>query len=692
MEKMKSILFLLLLYFAIYISYAVSANPLPITFTQPNGDTLTVLIKGDERISWYETMDEYTLLSNRDGYLTYAYLDENGDLQPSEIFATNIEERNSMVNSFLNSIEKRLFFSDIQIQLMLKVCQIEDEAYRDFENGQQLTGVLRKTLCALVQFPEKQMIKGINDFEPLMNQLGYSGTGIYGSVRDFFREVSYGNFDLEITLCGVYEAPESEAFYAGYGGHDNCGALASWCAQQVVSEPHIKLNDFDGAGSYVGFHFIFAGYGKESFGNSGPQIIWSHKSQFFPPVTQYGSNKSISVYSCSPELRGSNGSNLTGIGVICHEMGHALLALPDFYDTSSSGNFTGTGNWDLMASGSWNGNGSRPAHLNMYSKMKLGWVTPEILNSPTTITDMTNACENPVAYRINTNTSNEYFLLENRQRIKFDSSIPGSGLIVYRVHSQIANYINSNSVNASHPQRMYPVCAGASVAIPNSSPSSYGNINTGQCTFPGTKNNTSFTDEGIPSMKSWGNGNTNKPITNIKNVSGLVSFDFMKRYTITASADKNGTIEPSGNVFVHLDESQIFIIEPNKECEISDVIVDGASVGAVNKFEFVNVNKNHTIHAVFNKIGIDEQSEINQLSIIPNPARNLIELRIPITTELSEVRFIEIYNTLGQLVKHIPFHYEKRDIFLTQQISIADLSKGNYLLNVGNSTVKLVVQ
>jgi hypothetical protein len=199
--------------------------------------------------------------------------------------------------------------------------------------------------------------------------------------------------------------------------------------------------------------------------------------------------------------------------------------LPDFYDTNydTGGWFEGTGNWDIMAGGSWNGNGSRPAHFNMYTKVQKGWVTPVILNTPTVITDMPNAAENAVAYRINTTTANEYFLLENRQRVKFDLSVPGSGLLIYHVHRNVGTW----GINDTHPQRMYPVCASAEVAIPNSNPSSYGKINSGGCPFPGTKNNTSFTDDGIPSMKAWDGANTSKPITHIKNVSGLISFNFM---------------------------------------------------------------------------------------------------------------------------------------------------------------------
>lgn len=75
---------------------------------------------------------------------------------------------------------------------------------------------------------------------------------------------------------------------------------------------------------------------------------------------------------------------------------------------------------------------------------------------------------------------------------------------------------------------MYIVCANAT-SDPNSSPASYGSINSGGCPFPGTSGVTSFTDETTPSMKSWAGANTNKPITQIaeNSTTKTVTFQFM---------------------------------------------------------------------------------------------------------------------------------------------------------------------
>ncbi len=71
------------------------------------------------------------------------------------------------------------------------------------------------------------------------------------------------------------------------------------------------------------------------------------------------------------------------------------------------------------------------------------------------------------------------------------------------------------------------------------------------------------------------------------------------RYTITASAAANGSISPSGSVSVASGANQSFSISPNRGYRISNVTVDGRSVGAVSSYTFTNVTANHTIAATF---------------------------------------------------------------------------------------------
>ena len=73
-------------------------------------------------------------------------------------------------------------------------------------------------------------------------------------------------------------------------------------------------------------------------------------------------------------------------------------------------------------------------------------------------------------------------------------------------------------------------------------------------------------------------------------------------YTITASAENGGTITPSGVVNVNCGESKAFTISANEGYMISDVLVDGQSVGTQSSYTFTNVDANHTISVTFAEI------------------------------------------------------------------------------------------
>jgi uncharacterized repeat protein (TIGR02543 family) len=68
---------------------------------------------------------------------------------------------------------------------------------------------------------------------------------------------------------------------------------------------------------------------------------------------------------------------------------------------------------------------------------------------------------------------------------------------------------------------------------------------------------------------------------------------------ITATAGANGSISPSGSVAVALNADKTFTITPDIGYHVAGVLVDGASVGAVNSYTFTGVIADHTISASF---------------------------------------------------------------------------------------------
>ncbi|MEI7690072.1 MAG: ATP-binding protein [bacterium] len=70
-------------------------------------------------------------------------------------------------------------------------------------------------------------------------------------------------------------------------------------------------------------------------------------------------------------------------------------------------------------------------------------------------------------------------------------------------------------------------------------------------------------------------------------------------YTIVGTAGANGSIIPSGENTVTLGDNLTFNISPSSGYHISDVLVDGVSIGAASSYGFTNVDSNHTISATF---------------------------------------------------------------------------------------------
>ena len=81
-------------------------------------------------------------------------------------------------------------------------------------------------------------------------------------------------------------------------------------------------------------------------------------------------------------------------------------------------------------------------------------------------------------------------------------------------------------------------------------------------------------------------------------------------YTIKATAGAGGSISPSGNVSVREGRDRTFTITPDKGYAISNVKIDGKSIGAVKSYTFENVRRTHTIEVIFTKANGNPQTGV----------------------------------------------------------------------------------
>ena len=502
-----------LLFFALALSaMAVPAYPDLVVFRQPgNRDiTISIYLKGDEKVHWAETEDGYSLLHGDDGCLMYATKDENGDMVATDMIATEKEMRSAEVVEFLSKTPKHLRFSKRQIAELLSIWKQIDDSKKGPKSMSNVLGE-KKFLVILFAFNDKEFIYNKMDIKRLFNQVNYSTNGSTGSVHDYYYDVSGGLFSLTVDVVGPYTGTRNMAFY----GNTNYGyqVFAREAVDSAAGHVDFSEYDNDNDGFIDGLHIIFAGVGEESGGGS--DCIWSHKSYIYdPPIYN---NTVVDVYSCSPECQGTS-SDLTTIGVICHELGHVFGA-PDYYDTDyeeSGGQFPGLGNWDVMSSGSYNNGGKRPAHHNPYTKIYIyKWRDCDTLDGSATKIVMDPVEEGGKIYRVNTSTNRDFFLLENRQAVKWDKSLPGHGMLVYHVHPAAHG---ASVHNYQHPQQIYILAkpGNNNESCPNSSPSSYGILNNEDTPYPGQSGRRdSLTDNSTPWFRPWSGQANNTPLYNI---------------------------------------------------------------------------------------------------------------------------------------------------------------------------------
>ncbi|GHT78397.1 hypothetical protein AGMMS50262_20990 [Bacteroidia bacterium] len=514
---MRTTSFIILFFFSffIYNLYAVPANPYPGVFVQPNGEEIIIMTKGDERQHWAESEDGYTLLRNADNYLVYAVKNEKGDMIASNIVVQPVEKRSAEAQKLLEKTPKFLQYSPTQRTAWKQLKSSMPQTFSS-ENRFKVNKGKKKAICVMMEFPDKAFIHTKEEFEQLFNQEGYENGLQKGSVSDFYRQNSYGNLDLEFTVIGPVMAKNPWSYYGKNKSNGN-----DQNPDKLIQEARAAIMAGDD-GSVDILHVIYAGFGEESSRDECPDCIWAHSVPY--------------VYSCSPELRDYPRSNpnseMTYIGVICHELGH-VLGSPDYYDADgagSGGEYAGTGKWDLMSNGSWNNNGATPAYINMVQKINYGWLEPMALDYTQEVRNMPNSAENPIAYLLTPPNANEYYVLENRQRIGFDAYLPGNGLLIYHVTENSKQF----QPNEGHPQGVYPVCASSSYEIPTGTVVSYGSINSSGCPFPrtGTPPKDFFSATSTPAAMTWDGKRLEQSVTHITQADQLISFDFSMGTTL----------------------------------------------------------------------------------------------------------------------------------------------------------------
>lgn len=587
---------------------AVPARLLPITVTQPDGTMLTFYVRGDEMSHWLQTDDEVLLMQGDDGAYYYAITNADGLPCCSGMLAHNAEERTEAEQAFVNEnqgkaslgVENVVEKSKVARRQMGLLAPATRAASLDNIRGKKVTGKM-KALVILVEFSDVSMtIEAPNlAFYLQLNQKGYNENGHIGSVHDYFYDQSYGQLDVEFDVAGPVTLPINMAYYGkndAYGNDRHAGEMVCDACRLVDDKVDFSKYDNDGDGYVDQVYVMYAGYDEASSGVSNQ--IWAHKADLYNREKYYADGEGVmyldgvkvNKYACSSELEGSSGDVMWAIGTFCHEFSHCL-GLMDVYDVSYKGGF-GMQGFDLMASGSYCGPnvlGEVPCGYTAYERWYLGWLDFVELNNPASVKNMPSLGDAPVAYVMhNDNTPTEFFTLENRQAKGWYSyviNVPEChGMLITHVDYNAKSW-SDNSINIvkSH-QRMSLVPADNNYGkLKNNSGSYYYEMYVEDIKgdlFPGYYGITSFTDDShsthggsLFNINKDGTRKLGKPITNITESGGLISFDFKggsadNVYNAIAdvsvdASDAAVIYDMSGNVVKDMSVPGVYVVKEN---------------------------------------------------------------------------------------------------------------------------------
>lgn len=299
----------------------------------------------------------------------------------------------------------------------------------------------KKGLIILAQFTDSKFQSGHDRalYNKIANAENYTDNGFKGSVKDYFKAQSAGQFELDFDVVGICPLKNPCSYYGGndaYTGDDlHAGEMVAeacqWAATQGVD---FSKYDWDGDGEVDQVFVLYAGKGEADGGAE--STVWPH--EYALSESDYGKSLSLSgvivdTYACSAELNGYG--KLDGIGTFCHEFSHCM-GFPDLYDTSYSGWF-GMGDYDLMCAGNYNNDGKCPAGYSAYEKHECGWLTYQDVTNiaeDLNVTGLKAISEGGGAYvQKNKAHEDEYYIIENRQKTGWDAYLPSDGVMITHV-------------------------------------------------------------------------------------------------------------------------------------------------------------------------------------------------------------------------------------------------------------------
>ena len=456
MKTLKQLSLIVCLMLCSLTTWAAKAESIPVQVRQADGSVITVILRGDEHINWYTTLDGVLLVQGADNNYYIGKVEKSGNLIATQQLAHEALTRSQAERNLIAKQEKDKFFAYVN--------KIAEESENAYNNSPLTRGPIvdsgyggvpyfphtgsPKALVILAEFQDTTFT--IQDTKKvftnyLMNEDHFSDTRYgqnqnYKGVRGYFKDCSYGQFTPFFDVVGPIKLPRKHAIYGA--GNDRMDLLLADACATVDDWVDFAKYDANNDGIVDLVYIIYAGH-SANYRNNKVSNIWPKSGTV--TISDTFDGKSIRRYGVSNELNGSdktskNNKKINGIGLFCHEFSHTL-GLPDIYayrTPAEDQDDQGMEYWDIMDGGTGVRGGRVPASYLAWEREVMGWMNIDELKKDSSIENLKSIDNGGKAYKIvNPNNSNEYIVLQSMQKGAWNQGwgdgTYGKGLLAYRV-------------------------------------------------------------------------------------------------------------------------------------------------------------------------------------------------------------------------------------------------------------------
>ena len=437
-------------------TWAAKAESIPVQVRQADGSVITVILRGDEHINWYTTLDGVLLVQGADNNYYIGKVEKSGNLIATKQLAHEAHTRSQAERNLIAKQDKEKFFAYVN--------KIAEESENAYDNSPLTRGPIidsgyngvpyfphtgsPKALVILAEFQDttftiqdtKKVFTNYLMNEDHFSDKRYNQDQNYKGVRGYFKDCSYGKFTPVFDVVGPIKLPKAHAVYGA--GNDRMDLLLADACAAVDGMVNFADYDANNDGIVDLVYVIYAGHSANTSGNKDTNI-WPKSGTI--TISNKFDGKSIRRYGVSNELNGSektskNNKKINGIGLFCHEFSHTL-GLPDIYayntDAENQDN-QGMEYWDIMDGGTGIRGGRVPASYLAWEREVMGWMNIDELKNDITINNLKSIDNGGKAYKIvNPKNSNEYIVLQSIQKGAWNQgwgdNTYGKGLFAYRI-------------------------------------------------------------------------------------------------------------------------------------------------------------------------------------------------------------------------------------------------------------------